>query len=118
MADSLKTSSSNLETFQADLSVMAELIGEIEKSVAQYESVVSNYQKSIDALNARLSNIKASLANMVRSALIGLSIFLIWMVIVQFGLLTQGLELIFEERPAKEKKTEKEAVEEKGAAES
>ena len=111
MADSLKASSSNLETFEADLSVMAESIGEIEKSVAQYENVVGNYQKSLDTLSARLSNIKSSLPNMVRSAMIGLTIFLIWMVIVQFGLLTQGLELMFEERPIEEKKPEKEAVE-------
>ncbi len=106
MADSLKASSSNLETFQADLSVMAESIGEIEKSVAQYESVVGNYQKSLDNLNANLSNIKGSLPNMVRSAMIGLTIFLVWMVIVQFGLLTQGLELMFEERPARKEETE------------
>jgi uncharacterized phage infection (PIP) family protein YhgE len=118
MADSLKTSSSNLETFQADLSVMAESIGEIEKSVAQYESVVGNYQKSLEALNTKLTNIESSLPNIVRSVLVGLTIFLVWMVIVQFGLLTQGLELIFEERPAKEKKIEKEAVEEKESAES
>lgn len=116
MADSLKASSSNLETFQADLSVMAESIGEIEKSVAQYESVVGNYQKSLDNLNSNLSNIKGSLPNIVRSALIGLTIFLVWMVIVQFGLLTQGLELMFEERPARkkeieEKEPEKEATE-------
>ncbi len=36
MADSLKATSSNLETFEADLTVMAESIGEIEKNVAQY----------------------------------------------------------------------------------
>jgi peptidoglycan hydrolase CwlO-like protein len=111
MADSLKTSSSNLETFQADLTVMAASIGEIEKSVAQYESVVSEYQKSLDNLNSNLSNLKGSLPNIVRSGIIGLTIFLVWMVIVQFGLFTQGLELMFEEAPVRKKEPEKEASE-------
>jgi hypothetical protein len=112
MADSLKESSSNLETFEADLTVMAESIGEIEKSVAQYGEVVGNYQTSINNLESRLSTLKTSLPSMVRTAMIGLTIFLAWMLIVQFGLLTQGLELIFEERPARAKKPEDEAVEE------
>jgi hypothetical protein len=117
MAESLKTSSSNLETFQADLSVMAESIGQIEKSVAQYESVVGNYQKSLDALNTKLANIESSLPSIVRSVLVGLTIFLVWMVIVQFGLLTQGLELMFEERPEKKLQPEKEAAKEEVAKE-
>jgi len=113
MADSLKASSSNLETFQADLSVMAESIGEIEKSVAQYESVVGDYQKSLVNLNSSLSTLKGNLPNIVRMLVLGLTIFLIWMAIVQFGLITQGLELMFEERPSKKEQPEKEPDQEK-----
>jgi methyl-accepting chemotaxis protein len=111
MADSLKNTSSNLETFQADLTVMAASIGEIEKSVAQYESVVANYQKSISQLNSNLSGFKSNLPNIVRTVVIGLTIFLVWMAIVQFGLFTQGVELMFEGGPEKKQPPEKEAAE-------
>jgi methyl-accepting chemotaxis protein len=110
MADSLKATSGNLDTFEADLTVMAASIGEIEKSVANYESVVGNYQKSISELNSKLSVFKGNLPNIVRSIIIGLTIFLIWMAIVQFGLFTQGWELIFEEKPARKKEPEEEAA--------
>ncbi len=110
MADSLKNTSSNLDTFQADLTVMAASIGEIEKSVAQYESVVGGYQKSISELNSKLSAFKSNLPNIVRSVVIGLTIFLVWMAIVQFGLFAQGWELIFEAKPTKIKEPEKEAA--------
>jgi len=108
MADSLKTSSSNLETFDADLSMMAESIGTIEKSVAQYEGVVGDYQKSISGLNSSLASFKNSLPNIMRMVMWGLTVFLVWMAIIQLGLFTQGLELIFEEAQVRHKEPEKE----------
>ncbi len=121
MGDSLKATTGNLETFQADLTVMAESIGEIEKNVAQFDTVVSGYQTSIARLNTRLSTFKANLPSIIRTVKLALTIFLVWMAIVQFGLFTQGWELIVEAGPARKKEPEKEVTEkeepEKEAAE-
>jgi hypothetical protein len=121
MGDSLKATSGNLETFQADLTVMAESIGEIEKNVAQFDTVVSGYQSSIARLNTRLSTFKANLPSIIRTVKLALTIFFVWMAIVQFGLFTQGWELIVEAAPARKKEPEKEVTEkeepEKEAAE-
>jgi len=110
MAESLQESSSNLETFHADLTVMAASIGEIEASVAQYDAVVGGYQKSISTLNTRMADFKVNLPSIVRTVVLGLMIFFIWMAIVQFGLFTQGWELIFEAKPSRKKEQAEKAV--------
>ncbi len=96
MEKSLTETGGNLETFQADLTVMAELIGEIENSVAQYDLVIVGYQQSLDQVKAGLKGLEESLPNTMRMLLMAVTVFLVWMAIAQLGLLTQGWELITE----------------------
>jgi len=72
--------------------------------VAQYDQVIGGYQASLDQLLTQLNTISANLPNIVRMISIGLTAFLVWMAIAQLGLITQGWELITENRPHKEEK--------------
>jgi peptidoglycan hydrolase CwlO-like protein len=99
MADSMKTTQSNVQTFEADLTVMAGSIGEIQTSVAEYEKVIGGYQASLDQVQAQLDTLSNNLPQIVRTAVIGLTVFLVWLAIAQIGLFTQGWELLTERAP-------------------
>jgi hypothetical protein len=115
MSKDLQATTSNLQTFEADISMMAESIGEIESSVAQYSDVISGYQASVDQIQSQLDMVKGNIPTITRFLLLALTVFLGWMGIANLGLLTQGWELLTESRPAK--KEEKETVVEKGESE-
>jgi ABC-type transporter Mla subunit MlaD len=104
MQENLVNTQSNLQIFESDLTVMAESVGQIQSSVAQYDQVIGGYQASLDQLLTQLNTISANLPNIVRMISIGLTAFLVWMAIAQLGLITQGWELITENRPHKEEK--------------
>ncbi len=102
MQDDLLMTSTNLQTFEADLTVMAASIGEIETSVAQYNDVISGYQKSLDEIQLQLFQVNDNVPMIVRFLLIALTVFLGWMAIANLGLLTQGWELLTENNVKKE----------------
>lgn len=108
MQDKLKNTQSNLQTFEADLTVMAESVGQIQSSVAQYDQVIGGYQASLDQVLAQLDILSNNLPNIVRMLSIGLTAFLVWMAIAQLGLFTQGWELLTEGRKREEKDEEEE----------
>lgn len=96
MSDNLRTTQSNLQTFQADISVMSASIGQIKTSVDQYEQVVNDYSTSIGQVQAQLNTLSARIPVFTHGLAIGLTLFLVWMMIAQLGLLTQGWELFTE----------------------
>jgi ABC-type transporter Mla subunit MlaD len=104
MQENLKNTQDNMQIFESDLTVMAESVGQIQSSVAQYNQVIGGYQASLDQILAQLETLSANLPNIVRMVSIGLTAFLVWMAIAQLGLITQGWELITENRPRKEEK--------------
>lgn len=118
MADSMKTTQSNVQTFEADLSVMAGSVGEIQTSVAEYEKVISGYQASLDQVQTRLDALSNNLPQIVRTVVIGLTVFLVWLAIAQIGLFTQGWELLTESASRRVKpdveEEEKAALKERG----
>lgn len=114
MTMSLQKTSSNIETFEADLTVVAESIGEIERSVADYEIVIKGYQQSLEQVKAGMDNLKDSIPTYVRFLVLALTVFFVWMAIAQLGLLTQGWELLTEnaaktDREPEDRKSEREA---------
>ena len=116
--ENLQNTQDNLQTFEADLTVMAASVGQIQSSVAQYDQVIGGYQASLDQVIAQLDALSANLPNIVRMLSIGLTAFLVWMAIAQLGLITQGWELITENRPRKEEKEAEAEVEAKAEAEA
>jgi ABC-type transporter Mla subunit MlaD len=117
MEEKLATTQSSMQTFQADLTVMADSVGQIQASVAQYDQVIGGYQASLERVLAQLETLSANLPNIVRTLTIGLTAFLVWMAIAQIGLFTQGWELLTETKEQEEKETKVEEQEPEKAAE-
>lgn len=94
MQTSLHTTADHLEKVEADLDEVAGGIGEIKTDVADAQVVISQSQAVITELRAGLETLRAGLPRWLR--LIGLSISLIlaWLGVAQFGLFTQGVEII------------------------
>lgn len=108
MQNDLKVTQSSLQTFEADLTVMADSVGQIQSSVAQYDQVIGGYQDSLNQILAQLDMLSTNLPNIVRLVSTGLTAFLVWMAIAQLGLFTQGWELLTENRKRKESDEEEE----------
>jgi conjugal transfer/entry exclusion protein len=117
MEDKLTTTQSSMQTFQADLTVMADSVGQIQSSVAQYNQVIGGYQASLEQVLAQLDALSGNLPNLVRMASFGLTAFLVWMAIAQLGLFTQGWELLTENKEKEEMETKAEEKEPEKAAE-
>jgi methyl-accepting chemotaxis protein len=117
MEDKLTTTQNSMQTFQADLTVMADSVGQIQSSVAQYDQVIGGYQASLEQVLAQLKLLSSNLPNIVRMASIGLTAFLVWMAIAQLGLFTQGWELLTETKEKEEQVTKVEGQEPEKAAE-
>ena len=96
MQTSLADTTSNLDTFEADLTVMASSIGEIENSVSQYTAVLEGYLTSIKGLQVQMKALKTNIPTYIHYMVLGLTVFFVWMAIAQLGLMTQGWELLTE----------------------
>lgn len=117
MEEKLTTTQSSMQTFQADLTVMADSVGQIQSSVAQYDQVIGGYQASLEQVLTQLETLSANLPNIVRTLTIGLTAFLVWMAIAQIGLFTQGWELLTETKEKEAQETKVEEQEPEKAAE-
>lgn len=93
MQENLRNTQNNVETFQADLTLVASSVGQIEDSVAQYEQVVTSYQESLAQMQTQLETLSANVPTYVHTLVIALTAFLVWMILAQIGLFTQGYEM-------------------------
>ncbi len=111
METSLSETNTNLETFQSDLTMMADSIGQISSSISEYDKVILGYKASVDQIINSLEGLKTSLPTYVRYLLLALTVFLVWMAVANLGLLTQGWELVTENKVKKEPEVKEEPVE-------
>ena len=93
MEQNLSDSVESLEEFKQGMSTMSESIGEIALSLSEYDAVVTKYIDTIDTLQANLDKLQSNLATILTGLAISLSIFFLWMILAQVGLLTQGIGL-------------------------
>jgi uncharacterized phage infection (PIP) family protein YhgE len=119
MQKTLEQTTSNLETFEADLSVMADSVGGIGSTISEYDKVIAGYQQSLSQIHANLESAKEILPTYIHYLVLALTIFFVWMAIAQLGLLTQGWELVTEPPVRAEPRAEKrdDEVESEGKAE-
>lgn len=94
MKKSLSDTSDQVEVAQADLKTMIVDIKNVQANLQQYDQVLSDYQNSLTDAKKQLTSLKARLPSLIDITAWVLTIFLIWMAIAQFGLLTQGWELM------------------------
>jgi len=93
MEQNLIDSVDSLSTVQDGMSTMSESIGEIADSLEEYDAVIEQYIDTIDTLLTSLETLQDNLTTIFTFLAIFLSIFFLWMILAQVGLLTQGIEL-------------------------
>lgn len=99
--DSLKDARHNFQIIQVDLTLMVDTIRQIEVSLAESDAIVEQYQDLVDTIQSQISNFQENLPGFLDKAAIVLYVFLGWMAIAQFGLLTQGWELLTSDKSVK-----------------
>ena len=94
METDLSSSVDNLGLVQEGMQSMADSIGEISTSLESYDVVIQQYLDTINELINGLYTLMDNLALIFLILAISLSIFFIWMMFAQIGLLTQGVDLL------------------------
>lgn len=93
MSVSLADTRHNMQIIQVDLALVKDAIRQIETSLTQYEDVIDDYLGSIAAVQTQLEALRKNLPRTLNYIAGILTVFFLWMIIAQFGLLTQGWEL-------------------------
>ncbi len=93
MENSLKMTGGNLGMMNDEVNLMATEIRQINNSLKEAQKVVKRYKALIGEIRSQLDRAEASLADWINLLAWGLSVILLWMAIMQVGLLVQGLQL-------------------------
>lgn len=90
----LAVASDSLDGLQRDIGAIEDSMTQIATSLEDARAVVSDYQRIIVDMQGAVSSMRNNLPEWLRWARFALTLALIWLGIAQFGLLTQGWELI------------------------
>jgi len=94
MQTNLQTTGSSLIEIKDGFEAMSASIDQIENNVANFSQVIRQYQLMVEDLQNKIEFLRTNLATIINTVAILLSLFLVWMIVVQFALLTQGWELL------------------------
>jgi len=92
--DSLSLSRGNLIMIQAELNIIARHINDINNTLDTAITIVLQYQEVVTRMIDRLALIESNMPTWLNGAAWGISILLVWFIIIQLGLLMQGLSLV------------------------
>lgn len=93
MATNLDKADDNLGVIQENLVTMSKNTTGIATSLREYQSMISESQDSVQKLNTTLTNIQTNLPSILSITAIALSLFLLWLLVIQVVVFSQGLEL-------------------------
>lgn len=99
--DGLTAASGSLEVMQTEIALMATQISQIVTSLEAAGAVIDEYLVVVAELQALVGTVRASLPDWLFWSRVGLSLMLLWLGIAQFGLITQGWELLARSRRAR-----------------
>lgn len=94
METSMRNAKGNMETIQTEISQIATDIENITSSLEEFDKVISQYLDLVEDLQKKFSKLEDNLPTYVNIAAAVITIFLLWMVVAQLGLFTQGLDLL------------------------
>lgn len=89
----LEAAAGSLTDVEGALNLMAENIGGITESLEGYLSMVQRSQASMKGLQSQLDLWQTNLPTLVNAIALVASLFLVWLLIAQIVIFTQGLEL-------------------------
>lgn len=93
ISDGINKADNNLGTIQSSLSTMSDSVKTISKSLSDYQGMIGQSKASVDNLKQMLTNLQNNLASIVNGVSLGLTLFLVWLLVIQVVIITQGWEL-------------------------
>jgi uncharacterized protein YukE len=93
MAANMDRADNNLDSIQGNLTTMSTSVGMISSSLSEYQAMIAQSQSSMENLRSMLTSIQANLNNILNTIAIVVSLFLLWLLVAQVVILTQGWEL-------------------------
>jgi len=94
METSLKDTNNNLLTLQAEVLLAVESINDINQGLEEAGKVIESYQESVDLLLIEITGYKTRLPGWIDGAVWIITFLLIWLVIVQLGVLVKSWQMI------------------------
>jgi septal ring factor EnvC (AmiA/AmiB activator) len=88
----LSRAATNIESIRSDVDVVAEQLGGAEASIDTARASISAYQDTVAYLERATATLQTDFSRYHRVVNVFLTLFLLWLVVAQIGLLTQGLE--------------------------
>ncbi len=93
MQTNLDSASGSLEGIQESAKALSGNVSDLNQQIGQTRELVTKYRELLKQLETRLESIQPHVRSAVRGAAIVLSLFIVWFLVAQLGLWTQGAEL-------------------------
>ena len=94
MAENIDDTKHNMQVIQVDFVLMQDAVRQIGNSINQYEQIITDYHTTLERVQTEIEQLNAHISTTITLIALGMTFFLIWMVIAQLGLLYQGMELL------------------------
>jgi len=94
----MKSTSANLGSMDENISSLQESIVGTQKNLRDARGIVQSYKQILEETQQKIANFKDNLPLWLGILVWGLTIFFVWLVIAQAGLLMQGLEMLQDEK--------------------
>lgn len=94
METSLSDTKSNLDTIQSEIDNITSDIDSVKTSLAEFELVISQYQTLVANLQRKFTSLEDNIGVYLNFLAGAITVFLLWLLIVQLGLFMQGLGIL------------------------
>ncbi len=106
----MENTSENLGSMDKNISGLQESILGTQKNLQDARGIVQSYQEVLEETQQKIANFRDKLPFWMNVTVWGLTIFFVWLVIAQAGLLMQGLEMLQRDRMAPPPPAEEESA--------
>jgi len=93
LQDNLDSTAAAFTVLNDSVGILADNVSEIETSLEDAGKVVKDYQVLVDEAQDKTANAVEKLPRWVRWAAIGLTVLMVWLIVIQSGLLMFGAEM-------------------------
>ena len=108
----MNSTSANLGSMDENISGLQESIVGTQKNLQDARGIVQSYKQILEETQQKIANFRQKLPLWLGITVWGLTVFFVWLVIAQAGLLMQGLEMLQEDKKPVMMAVEEQPVEE------